>query len=363
MRIIYDNIIYSLQKSGGGSIYWAELSKRLNRWKGGEAIFYDQKEPNENIARKDLEFINLKIEKFLTLKIRRYLNFTEPILEKSIFHSSYFRISKSPNAINVTTIHDFTTEKFRKGLARRVNLWQKKYAVKNSQGIVCISENTKRDLLAFIPEVDEKKVRVIYNGISDDFFHIVEPFTIASKDVKFEGLENRKYLLYIGHRTSYKNFELALEAVALVQDRYKLVVVGEPFTKEEKKKVKVLGDRCVQLSKLNNMQLNYLYNNAFALLYPSSYEGFGIPVAEAMKTGCPVIAFNKSSIPEVAGEAALLYDDISVESIVDGIGRLEDEELREGMIKKGFRQSERFSWDDAFEKYISFYEELYNIEV
>ena len=85
MRIIFDNIIYSLQKSGGGSVYWTELIKRFNDNGKIESVFYDQKEPNENIFRKGISLKNIQNENFLWLKIRRYLNFTVPIKEKVFF--------------------------------------------------------------------------------------------------------------------------------------------------------------------------------------------------------------------------------------------------------------------------------------
>jgi len=325
-----------------------------------DTVFFDQKEPNDNIFRKTVDFKNVKTESKWFLSIRRYLPFTEKISGKYIFHSSYYRYASASNAINVTSIHDFTTEKFRKGLAREVNLLQKKWAVKKAKGVVCISENTKKDLLFFMPNTDENKIRVIYNGVSNDFFNIPENFEIAEKDERFSDLENQKYLLYIGHRTSYKNFNFAVEAASKFKENLKLVVVGEPFTDEEKVYVESLLDyNYLQLNKLNNENLNHLYNKAYALLYPSSYEGFGIPIIEAMKTKCPVIAFKNSSIPEVAGEAALLYEEENVDSIIHGIQKLQDKDLRDRLKNKGIIQAEKFSWDNTFRQYIEFYKELY----
>ncbi|KMQ62314.1 hypothetical protein ACM40_08415 [Chryseobacterium sp. BLS98] len=361
MKVVFDNIIYSLQNSGGGSVYWTELIKRFNADKKLDVIFYEQKEPNYNIFRREFSLHNVEKETFLNLKIRRYLNFTKSIQEKSIFHSSYFRISGSKYAINVTTIHDFTTEKFRTGLARWVNLHQKKHAVLNSDGIICISENTKKDLLHFVPNLDPKKIRVIYNGVSNDFFKINENFEISQKNPKFATLENYKYLLYIGHRTEYKNFPIAVKTAAKVKDKYKLVVIGEPFNDDEKLYVEsLLGTQYIQLSRLNNEDLNFLYNKAFVLLYPSSYEGFGIPLVEAMKTHCPVIANKNSSIPEVVGDAAILYDDINENLMAEGILKLENESFRRELIQKGILQFPKFDWDKTYLKYLEFYKELYD---
>ena len=363
MKLVLDNIIFSLQKSGGGSVYWTELIKRFSKM-NDDTVFFDQKEPNDNIFRKTIDLKNVKRESKWVLSIRRYLPFTEKIKGKFIFHSSYYRYSFSHNAINVTTIHDFTTEKFRKGLAREVNLYQKKLAVKKSQGVICISENTKRDLLHFMPDTDEKKIRVIYNGVSNDFFYIENDFMIAEKEPRFVNLENQKYLLYIGHRTGYKNFKFAVEAASKYIGTFKLVVIGEPFNDEEKIYVESkLGTSCVQISKLNNECLNYLYNKAFALLYPSSYEGFGIPIIEAMKTKCPVIAFNNSSIPEVAGKCGLIYVDENYMSLVDGIEKLKNTALRERLTNEGILQAEKFNWDNTAKHYLEFYKELYDSKI
>lgn len=359
MKIVLDNIIYALQRSGGGSVYWTELSKRFLNI-DNEILFFEPKEKFENIFRETLNLKNIKTESKWFLKIRRYLPFTEKISGKYIFHSSYYRYASASNAINVTSIHDFTTEKFRKGLAREVNLLQKKWAVKKAKGVVCISENTKKDLLFFMPNTDENKIRVIYNGVSEDFFNIEYEFNIADKDLRFKHLENEKYLLYVGHRTGYKNFKLAVDAASQFLNQYKLVIVGERFTEEEKKWVESkLGNQYLQLKGLNNENLNHLYNKAHALLYPSSYEGFGIPIIEAMKTKCPVIAFKNSSIPEVAGEAALLYEEENVDSIIHGIQKLQDKDLRDRLKNKGIIQAEKFSWDNTFRQYIEFYKELY----
>lgn len=361
MKIVFDNIIFWLQRSGGGSVYWTELIKRFNDLEGIDAKFYDEKENCDNIFRKDIKLKNVFIENFLHLKIRRYLNFSERIEEKSIFHSSYFRVSKSKNAINVTTIHDLTAEKFTTGLSRFVNYHQKKHAIKNSDGIICISENTKKDLLEFFPEVENKKIRVIYNGVSDDFFKIEHNFNLGEIDKRFLPLEDTKYLLFVGRRNSYKNFHLVVKAASLVKSEYKLVIVGEELNEEECTLMnKYLGDDFFIFNKLDNNKLNHLYNKAFVLLYPSLYEGFGIPIVEAMKAHCPVIAANNSSIPEVAGDAAILYDDINENLIMDGIKKLENTSFRADIIQKGIQQFPKFDWNKTYLNYLEFYKELYD---
>ena len=352
MKITYDNIIFSLQKAGGISIYWAELIKRLVQ-KEKEAIFFESE--NQNIFRKELD-IETKKENNINLQLLRYLPFTKKLPKKSIFHSSYYRVSLQKNIVNITTVHDFTYEYFRSGLAKCIHVWQKGFAIKKSDGIICVSENTKKDLLKFYPMINESKIKVIYNGVGDEFVKLENPNEYLAD--RFEVLKNKKYILYIGDRSKYKNFKIAIEVLKKLNDYIFVVIGGQEFSNIELENMKDIKESVFHFRGISGDKLNVLYNNAFCLLYPSSYEGFGIPIAEAMKAGCPVVSTNASSIPEVAGDAGLLVNEIKVENFVNEIKKLENDDFKNALINKGIEQVKKFSWDKCFNETYSFYREV-----
>lgn len=354
MKITYDNIIFSLQKAGGISIYWTELIKRLVQ-NEKEVSFYESE--NKNIFRKELH-IKTQKESNVNLKILRYLPFMKKLHKKSIFHSSYYRVSLQKDIVNITTVHDFTYEYFRSGLAKYIHVWQKGFAIKKSDGIICVSENTKKDLIKFYPMIDESKIKVIYNGVGDEFINLENPKEYLTDE--FERLKDKKYILYIGDRSSYKNFDVAVEVLKKLYDYSFVVVGGQEFSESEKENIKNIKNRVFHFRDIGGDKLNTLYNNAFCLLYPSSYEGFGIPISEAMKAGCPVVSTNISSIPEVAGDAELLVDEIKVENFISEIMKLEDSKFRSELIDKGLEQSKKFSWDKCFDETYSFYKEIWD---
>lgn len=355
MKIIYDNIVYSLQKAGGISIYWTELIKRII--KKEIVTFYESE--NENLFRKEIK-ISSEYESFISFKFLRYLPFLKKLPKGSIFHSSYFRTSLQKDIVKILTVYDFTYEYYRSGLARFIHSWQKNFAIKNADGVICISDSTKNDLFKFLPNTNNEKVKTIYISAGEEF-HQIDKMHEVIKATKFSNLIDKKIVLYVGDRkSSYKNFSLAVETIGLLEDCILVSVGAGQITEEEQALIdRELKGRFHHFLGITSEELNILYNISFCLLYPSSYEGFGIPILEAMRAGCPVISTNFSSIPEVAGDAAILVDEVKKEKFIESIKLLENVNLRDDLIKKGFIQAEKFSWDKCFDETMRFYEEVY----
>ncbi|MFQ2222913.1 glycosyltransferase family 4 protein [Aeromonas enteropelogenes] len=334
--VIYDGIIEKLQQGGGVTVVFNELIKRLTDYS------YCSYDNSSKIA--NSKHNNILSSRFL----ERYRDARLPaelLSENAVFHSTYYRLPANANLPVVTTVHDFTYEKFVKGPARWIHSWQKNRAIRNSDIVICVSHNTAKDLMQYCP-VDKTKIRVVHNGVSESYY----PLSIKSNF-------NYNSVLFVGARGGYKNFNLAIDAVAAVANLELHIVGGGELSSAELQQLEdKLSGRYRWLGRLSDDELNMAYNHAYALLYPSSYEGFGIPIIEAMRAGCPVIAVNVSSIPEVAGDAAILVNEPNVAAFSEALITLPA--MRNQLISAGFMQAAKFSWDRCFEETLAVYNEL-----
>lgn len=351
MRIIFDNLAFAFQKRGGVSVVWKELVSRFIRFGQDDMTFVEYEPNKENMCHEELDIPQemVLMKRPLCLTGQRFCDSKLKMHEPFIFHSSEYRVCSNKNAINVITVHDFIYEIIYKGKRKGafLHIWQQNRAINRADAVVCISESTKRDLMKFCPKVPESRLHVIYNAVSTDY-RIVED--------KIEELSD--CLLFVGGRHDYKNGRWFAECIK--ETDYKVIFCGGPMNEEEKIFYDAtLGSERYEVKVgLSNEELNRYYNSVKCLVYPSSYEGFGIPILEAQNAGCPVIAYNTSSIPEVIGETPLLMKVLTKEELLGKLTLLKDEKLRQTIIEKGLENAKRFSWDKAFEEYRALYESL-----
>jgi len=342
MKIIYDDIIYSLQRSGGISLYWSQLETHL---KQDIRLLYKNCEdniflPKSSIVREVKDGGPIFLERYKNIILREKAPF--------IFHSGYYRYCKNKNAINITTIHDFTYEHYRHDIKSIAHKIQKKKAIYHSAGIICNSENTKKDLLGFYSDF-KGKIKVIYLGLSDDYY----PLNIPKKN----------YVIFIGGRTGYKNFSYAIKLMQKLPELDLQIISGSKLTKKEHVLLQdAIPGRYEYFSSLSNNELNIKYNEAKYLLYPSLYEGFGVPVIEAQAAGCPVVCCNISSLPEVGGDAAVYISGKNIEDDFKKIEQLNNRLYYKNVLEKGFENCKRFSWEKCAEETYSFYQEVFDLK-
>ena len=244
----------------------------------------------------------------------------------------------------VVTIHDLSffryPEDFRKRDLLKLTLWTN-YSVKRAKKIIAVSQATKKDILKIYKLADEK-IKVIYNGFEK----------IKSKSGKWLRNIPKNYFLFVGTLQPRKNLATLINAFNLFQKNYpqfELIIAGKKGWLYESlfKQVSDLGltDKVFFTDYISDKQLEFLYRNAFAFVLPSLYEGFGIPILEAMSFNCPVIASFSSSLPEIGGDACLYFNPLDENDLVKKMKiLLENNQLRKELIKKGRQRVKQFSW-------------------
>jgi glycosyltransferase involved in cell wall biosynthesis len=276
-----------------------------------------------------------------------------PYDKSNIYHPTYYNFYKTNIAKKIFTVYDFTHEKYSEMFRNDHTAQSKKEAFAAADGLICISNSTKKDLLELYDLDSSCDVAVIHLGYND----------LSDKTDPKAVLPDAPYLLFVGNRSHYKNFTCLVDAYAASSDLKKdfaLACLGPSFSAEENELFKRYGI----LDKIHHYAggdglLGTLYKHARAFVYPSLYEGFGLPPLEAMNCGCPVVAGNSSSIPEVTGDAALLFDPASSESLMDALrGVAYDDDRRSAMITAGKERCKLFSWDRCASETYEFYQKI-----
>lgn len=339
--IVLDSIILGLQKYGGISNYWRTLSNVVSDH------FHDTEFLLPKTQFADSSYLNSKAlrTEHLSTSISRYIDYTVS-KDTEIAHSSYYRLPRKKNVASVVTCYDFTYEHYRSDLFAKVHKIQKRRALLSCDQIIAISENTKRDILKYIPKIKESKINVVYLPLPE----------VDSSKFFFGDYDNR--VVFVGARTSYKRFDLAVEAVS-EKPNLTLDIIGPPLTPSESEYVKSrLGYRYKQFEAKSNDEVLNRISGCYAFIFPSDYEGFGLPILEAFKVGTPVICANCSSFPEIVGSAGLLVDKQTPQNYRDCLTELENLEIRKRLISLGHRQLQLFSLDRFTTKMTKIYEHL-----
>lgn len=255
---------------------------------------------------------------------------------------------------SVVTVHDLTHLKVPEAFAA----WQRAAArvllrrvTTHASRVIAVSNSTARDLLQEFPQT-EGKIEVIPNGVTSCFLSSSAP---GSSPAATALLPDAPYMLCVGNRKPHKNLRAAVEVLALLrreQPDLRLVIVGPvyPGWDEVVARANTLGirDAVIEIPPADDVVLRELYTNCSVFLFPSLYEGFGLPLLEAMACGAPVVASNRASIPEVVSNAGLLVDPRDYRAMADAVLRVIDNtDLRRALRCRGKERVEHFSWEKA----------------
>jgi glycosyltransferase involved in cell wall biosynthesis len=363
MKILYDGQIYASQIAGGINRYFGNIIDRLPQdahptlttTHRTNKLHYPT-HPNLRLQ----EFRNFRPARISNRLRTRYFRWLGDRADYDIQHPTYYdRLTNQPFSQTrspiVITVYDMIHELFAdtidpEGYTTRL----KREAIAAADAILCISESTKIDLLRYFPHVEAKiTVTHLASEFSRDWAYGDEPVPPVP------------YFLYVGGRTKeYKNFDTLLFAFSKavsIHPEIQLCVVGSAFNESEQQQIAELNltDRIQHYQYATDTHLAKLYRCAQAFIYPSLYEGFGIPPLEAMACGTVVIAADSSSIPEVVGDAGILFPPKAAGDLADiMLDLLDSPSERDRLIAKGFDRCQQFSWDKTAEQTVAVYRSL-----
>ncbi len=364
MQIIYDHQIFLAQKYGGISRYFSELANHIANEKSAEVTIISPVYVNAYLASRSpkVQVAGFKMPAIrFTGRIYRAINraLEGPLVhwfKPDLVHETYYASAPAkPRRYKIVlTVHDMIHELFPEDFSTNDSTRNcKASAVARADHIICISEHTRRDLIRILG-VPHEKTSVIHHG-----------FSLRPTGARVDPPVRRPFLLYVGARGGYKNFASLLRAYAasgrLMKDFDLLAFGGGPINAKEAELIRQLGIAPENLRQLQGGDdvLEGLYRRAAAFVYPSLYEGFGIPPLEAMSYDCPVVCSNASSIPEVVGDAAMLFDPNSTEDFGQALSAvLNDDGLRQELIEKGRARTKEFSWAKCAQQTTAVYEQV-----
>ena len=352
MRVVVDGVFFQLNNSGIARV-WESVLRILVKRKDMEIFFLDRGGAPQIEGMTNIPFPTWLVGPAPadSMMLQRVCD----QLRADVFTSTYYTTPlTTPMALMV---YDMIPELF--DFDMRIREWMEKgTAIAYAQRYLCISESTRRDLLHFYPEIAPGHAIVRYCGLDTNVFKPL-PQQAVQAFRKAQGL-TRPYFLFVGSRVqhkAYKNSDLFFSALkqmtAVDFDVY--CVGGEPEIEPQVRNSLPPGVNIRRVT-LSDDDLALAYAGALALVYPSLYEGFGMPVIEAMAAGCPVITTKHGSLIEAAGDAALFVDGTSVPEMTEAMTRIQDPDLQADLRRRGFDQAARFRWEPMAEAFHSLLE-------
>ena len=272
--------------------------------------------------------------------------------EYDLYHPTYYEAVTYPKDKPVViTAHDFISELFPSGNSPAPITEQKRISFERADKIICISENTRKDLLKLFPEVDESKTELVYHALT---WERKDPLS-----------SEKPYILFTGVRNAYKNFPRFVKAVSPLLQKYDLELLcsGHGFNDAELQLFEELGikERVHHKFAKDKAELQDMYRGALLFVFPSLYEGFGFPILEAYASGCPIALSNTSCFPEIAGDAGTYFDPESEDSIRAAVDFLiESEDLRNMKREKGYERLSFFTIENLIRNTAAVYNAAVN---
>ena len=350
--VVFDHQIFVAQEFGGISRYFCELASRIHGNNDFTAKIIAPVHQNAYLPTCDVPRTEYRLSSSFRGRGRICRAASQAItptlirlIKPNLIHQTYYSPNRySAKTPTVLTVFDMIHELFPESFGSNDDAFRYKHpSIKSADHLICISECTANDLMRLY-DIPRSKISVIYLGYSDVFVRPAPVGEISPHD--------RPYMLYVGQRSGYKNFITALLAYAsspLLRDEFDLAVFGgHALSVDERQLIGSLKLRPESIVRLNgpDQELARAYRHARAFVYPSKYEGFGIPPLEAMSSGCVVACSNTSSIPEVVGGAAAIFDPTSIDDVRRALEvACFNESTRAQLLSAGADRVRLFSWD------------------
>lgn len=371
MRIAIDGIIYTLQATGGISRIFTEILPRICALdEAVEMTLFTSGLLSQQVpTHPRISYLRIPdltpylrpatLRPHLEERVKRtWFSLRIGSGRGKIWHSTYFTRPQTWKGMQVVTVPDMIYERFPDlftGEGSDRFREQRKQCVLSADAVLCISDATRRDVQEFY-QMDGDRLHVVHLACSDFF----RPLTAG--DLAQKGGARPPFFLYVGSRARYKNFQGLLDAYSKWRGRsgVKLLMVGPPWTSEEGRRLSELGisGQVELLTDVRDEALCTLYNQASAFVYPSLYEGFGIPLLEAMACGCPVIASRIPSTVEIAGDCCIYFELDRPDSLMDAFDKAVSEGRNSAMGKAGLGHASGFSWEKTARETLAVYRSL-----